>query len=209
MNGATTARRNSSRRSSVTCGSPTRVTGLASGDHGLRRAAGALGVRRGGIDPEPQGHPDRVSSGAQKGDGAVDAPAHRDCDPGRLGRGSKDLSRARSQVRQPQGFRRARRPPRAGSAPRAAPRGPRHRQRRSDRRPPSAGRVRPRRSAMSLLRPRSSAYASCPPKRSCPTLPFLHAPSEPGTARWVPCRLLTRGREARTQAPFHLVLVLL
>jgi hypothetical protein len=40
-----------------------------------------------------------VSSGAQKGDGAVDAPAHRDSDPGWLGRGSKDLSeRVRKRV---------------------------------------------------------------------------------------------------------------
>src|SRR4029079_6009792 len=31
-----------------------RVAGLARGDHGLRRAARALRVRRGGIDPEPQ-----------------------------------------------------------------------------------------------------------------------------------------------------------
>ena len=46
--------RNSSRRSSVTCGSPRPVAGRARGEHGLRRAAGALGVRALRVEPEAQ-----------------------------------------------------------------------------------------------------------------------------------------------------------
>ena len=54
-----------------------RVAGLARRDHGLRRAARALRVRRGGIDPEPQRDADRSRPRAQQRDGAVDTAAHR------------------------------------------------------------------------------------------------------------------------------------
>ncbi len=54
------------------------VARLARRDHGLRRAAGALGVGPGGVEPEPQRDADGVRQRPQEGDGAVDAAAHRD-----------------------------------------------------------------------------------------------------------------------------------
>ena len=97
--GSTTARRNSSRRSSVTCGSPSAVAGLARGDHGLRRAAGALGVGAGRVEPEPERDADRLRPGAEQRDGAVDAAAHRNRDPAGIGRGGEDLGeRVRERV---------------------------------------------------------------------------------------------------------------
>ena len=75
------------------------MTGLARRDHGLRRAAGALGVGAGGIEPEPKRDPDRLRPGAQQRDGAVDAAAHRDGDPFRIRRGGEDLGeRVRERV---------------------------------------------------------------------------------------------------------------
>ena len=74
-----------------------RVTRLARGDHGVRRAAGALRVRAGRVEPEPQGHADRLRPGAEERDRAVDAPAHGDRDPPRRGLGPK---RGRERVRE-------------------------------------------------------------------------------------------------------------
>ena len=54
------------------------MTGLARGDHAVGRAAGALGVRPFGIEPEPQRHSDRVRQRAEQGNRAVDPAAHRD-----------------------------------------------------------------------------------------------------------------------------------
>ena len=58
-------------------------------DHGLGRAAGALGIRPVGVEPEPQGHADRIGQRLQQCDGTVDAAAHRDRDPAGGGRCSK------------------------------------------------------------------------------------------------------------------------
>ena len=78
---------------------PERVAGLARGDHGLGRAAGALGVGPGRVEPEPQRDPDRLRPGPQQRDGAVDAAAHRDRDPARVGLGAEDLrERVRERV---------------------------------------------------------------------------------------------------------------
>ena len=66
-----------------------RVTRLARGDHRLRRAARALGVRALGIEPEAQRHADRVRQRAQESNGAVDAAAHRDDDAARRVRCAK------------------------------------------------------------------------------------------------------------------------
>ena len=52
------------------------VARLAGRANGVGRAAGALGVRRLGIDPQPQGDSEGVAAGAQQRDGAVDAAAH-------------------------------------------------------------------------------------------------------------------------------------
>ena len=111
-----------------------RVAGLARGDHRLRRAAGALGVRPGRVEPEPQRDADRVRPGAEERDGAVDAAAHRDGDPPRRGLGAEAPGRARSRARRRRASRRARRPPRAASARRAAARARARRRRRSGRR---------------------------------------------------------------------------
>ena len=59
------------------------MAGLARGDHGVGRAARALGARAGRVEPEAQRDADRVRSGAEERDGAVDAAAHRDRDPAR------------------------------------------------------------------------------------------------------------------------------
>ena len=67
------------------------VTRLARGDHGARRAAGALAVRPGRIHPEPQRDAERVPSRAQERDRAVDAAAHRDCDALGMRLRAKDL----------------------------------------------------------------------------------------------------------------------
>ena len=76
-----------------------RMAGLTRGDHRLRRAAGALGVRPGGIEPEPQRDPDRLRPRPQQRDRAVDAAAHRDRDPARVGLGTEDLAeRVRERV---------------------------------------------------------------------------------------------------------------
>ena len=50
-------------------------------DHGVRRATGALGVRACRIEPEPEGHAERVLARAVERDRAVDAAAHRHRDP--------------------------------------------------------------------------------------------------------------------------------
>ena len=71
---------------------PERVAGLARRDHGLRRAARPLGVRAGRVEPEPQRHPDRLWSGPQQRDGAVDTAAHRDGDPVGVGLCPEHLS---------------------------------------------------------------------------------------------------------------------
>ena len=60
---------------------PEPVAGLARGDDGVGRAAGALGARAGRVEPEAERDADRVRGRAQQGHGAVDAAAHRDRDP--------------------------------------------------------------------------------------------------------------------------------
>jgi hypothetical protein len=69
---------------------PERMARLARGDDGLGRAAGALGVRSDRIEPEPERHADRLRPGAEEGDGAVDAAAHRDRHPPGRRRGAED-----------------------------------------------------------------------------------------------------------------------
>ena len=64
---------------------PERVAGLARGDHRFRGAARPLRVGAGGIEPEPERDADRVRPRAQERDRAVDAAAHRDGDPLRVG----------------------------------------------------------------------------------------------------------------------------
>ena len=79
---------------------PERVTGLPGRDHGLRRAAGALGVGPLRIEPEPERDSDRLRAGAKERDGAVDAAAHRDGDPFGIGLRAEDLrERVRERVR--------------------------------------------------------------------------------------------------------------
>ena len=63
------------------------VTRLARRDHALGGAAGALGVRAVGVEPEPQRHPDRVWQRPQQRDRAVHAAAHRHGDSARRRRG--------------------------------------------------------------------------------------------------------------------------
>ena len=98
-NGFTTARTNSSRRSSVTCGSPrrwqvSRAATTALGEQHARSESGPCG-----IEPEPQRHPDRVRAGLQQGDGAVDAAAHRDGDAALVGgRAKRRRERVRKRV---------------------------------------------------------------------------------------------------------------
>ena len=76
-----------------------RMTGLARGDHGLGRAAGALRVGRLRVDPEPERHADRGRPCPQERDRAVHAAAHRDRDPGRIGLGLEDRTdRVRERV---------------------------------------------------------------------------------------------------------------
>ena len=105
---------------------PERMAALARAQHGRRRAAGALGVRRQLVDPEPQRQPDDLAAAralAQQRDGGVDAARHRDGDA----RGGRAGARARA--------RRRRRAPRA--ARRARPRRTRARGRRAPARPRS------------------------------------------------------------------------
>src|SRR5439155_2932114 len=54
---------------------PEAVARFARGDHGLRRAARALGARPVRVEPEPQRDPDRVRAGTEQRDGAVDPAA--------------------------------------------------------------------------------------------------------------------------------------
>ena len=64
------------------------VAGAAGGPHRHRRAAGAVGVRRARIDPEPQGHAHGAQAGferLQQGDRAVDAAGHGHGDPVAVG----------------------------------------------------------------------------------------------------------------------------
>ena len=70
---------------------PEPVAGPARGDHGLGRAAGALGVGPLRVEPEAQGDADRVLAGAQQRDRAVDAAAHRHGDAAGSRLGAKDL----------------------------------------------------------------------------------------------------------------------
>ena len=58
-----------------------RVTELARAPHGLGRAAGPLGAGRLRVEPEPERDADRMRPGLEECHGAVDAAAHRDCDP--------------------------------------------------------------------------------------------------------------------------------
>ena len=106
---STTVCRNSSRRSIAEVGHAERVAGLARGPHGLGRAARALPVGRLGIDPQPQGHADRLipaSTAFGQRDGRVDAAAHGHDDAARR--------RPRAEHRRP-----PRRAPRAGRRRRA------------------------------------------------------------------------------------------
>ena len=66
------------------------VARLACRDHALGRAARALGVGPGRVEPEPQRHADRVRQRAQQRDGAVDAAAHRDGDASGRRLGAED-----------------------------------------------------------------------------------------------------------------------
>ncbi len=78
---------------------PQLVAGLARGEDGLRRAAGAVGVRAFRVDPEPQRDADRLRAGAEERDGAVDAAAHRYGDAVRIGRRPEDRAeRVRERV---------------------------------------------------------------------------------------------------------------
>ena len=70
---------------------PERVTRLAGTDHGVRRAARALGIRAGRVEPEPERHADGIGTCTQEGHGAVDAATHRDRDPTRARRGADHL----------------------------------------------------------------------------------------------------------------------
>ena len=63
---------------------------LARRDHALGRAAGALGVRPVGIEPEPQRHADGVRQRAQQRDRAVDSAAHRHGDASGCWRRAED-----------------------------------------------------------------------------------------------------------------------
>jgi hypothetical protein len=63
---------------------------VAGRDHGLRRAAGALGVGPVGIEPEPERDPDRIRQRPEQGDRAVDAAAHRNGNPTRRPRRTED-----------------------------------------------------------------------------------------------------------------------
>ena len=66
------------------------MAGLARRDHAVGRAAGALGIRPVGIEPQPQRHADRVRQRAQQRDRAVDAAAHRDRDASGRRLGAED-----------------------------------------------------------------------------------------------------------------------
>src|SRR5262249_35828883 len=69
---------------------PEPVGRLTGRDDRLGRAARALGVRAVRIEPEPERDADRVASGAQQRDRAVDASAHRDGNAARAGLGAED-----------------------------------------------------------------------------------------------------------------------
>ena len=76
-----------------------RVARLPSGDHGVGGAAGALRIRAGRVEPEPQRDTDRLRPRAEQRDGAVDAAAHCDRDPARVRLGPEDRSeRVRERV---------------------------------------------------------------------------------------------------------------
>ena len=193
-----------------------RVAGLARGDHGLGRAAGALGVGPLRVEPEPQRDADRVGPGAQQRDRAVDAAAHRDGDAARRAARRGRPARARSRARPRRASRRRPRPPRAASA-RASGRSSPSRvgARRSGRRRPQPD-ERPAPVARRVSDDLDHrGQASVPTRnggtespRSISSLPMRRGPCEPGQARWVP--RLPSGAEAsgRTTAPFHSVLVL-
>ena len=92
VNGSTIARLKSSRRSSVTCGSPrpwqvARAAATAAGEQQARSLSRRLRVL-----PEPQRHADGHGPGPEQGDRAVDAAAHRHRDAPRLGRRPEDLT---------------------------------------------------------------------------------------------------------------------
>ena len=196
---STTARRNSSRRSSVTCGSPSAWQVARAGEH--RARASSTRARR----PGPSGSSQRRSvtptacgPGAQQRDGAVDAAAHRDRDARRVGRGAEDRAeRVRERV----------------DRERLAA----DRRRLEQRQPARASRVEPgrvrlddpvavdaqpderpaRRRARSLRRPRSSRQATVERRRApgAPVVPHPAVVSRPmrtWRARWVPCGPSTR-----------------
>ena len=71
-------------------GKPEPMAGLAGGDHRIGRAAGSLGARAGRVEPQAERDADRVRSGAQERDCAVDAAAHRDRDPAWTAGGRED-----------------------------------------------------------------------------------------------------------------------
>ena len=70
---------------------PERMAGRAGCRHGRGRAARALGARPRRVLPEAKCHSDRARAGAQERDCAVDAAAHRDCDPPGVGLRDEDL----------------------------------------------------------------------------------------------------------------------
>src|SRR6266540_99409 len=70
------------------------MAGLAGGHDGLRGAAGPLGARPRGIEPQAKRDADRVRAGAEQRDRAVDPAAHRDGDA--RGRGLRPEDRPES-----------------------------------------------------------------------------------------------------------------
>ncbi len=84
---STTCSRNGLAQVERQVGHAQRVAGAARSPHRLGRAAGALGVRRLGVDPQPQRHADRLEprlDRLQQGHRAVHATAHGDGHPALL-----------------------------------------------------------------------------------------------------------------------------
>jgi hypothetical protein len=73
------------------------VAGTACGDHRVRGAAGALGVRAFRVEPEPERHANRLGTRGEECDGAVDAAAHRHRD---AALGPRGVNRRADRVRE-------------------------------------------------------------------------------------------------------------
>ena len=189
---------------------PPGMARLTRRDHCGRRAASALRIGAFRVEPEPEGHSDRLRPGLEQRHGAVDAAAHRDRHPVRIARGADCRAegvreridrqlltadrrgleqRQAAQILRDAGRVRIDDPgavdPQAHSRPVGA-----------------ACRIAVELDHRARLLGAEKREGSRSSPHRAPMTPISLRPCEPGQARWVPCRTRAKRPEPRHGLPF-------